>query len=167
MRLIEAARNLASQVNGLSLGPPVAYVYNPLVYAAGAYEGYLRRFGKGKKRVLLLGMNPGPWGMAQTGVPFGEVESVRDWMAISAEIEPPPAQHPAKPVLGFACPRSEVSGRRLWGLMRARFDSPARFFEEHFVANYCPLMFLDTLVRRGIPLSRFQLWKQQQLTRRP
>ncbi len=151
MRLIEAARNLASQVNGLNLGPPVAYVYNPLVYAAGAYEEYLRRFGRGRKRVLLLGMNPGPWGMAQTGVPFGEVESVRDWMAIHAEIEPPPAQHPAKPVLGFACPRSEVSGRRLWGLMRARFDSPARFFEEHFVANYCPLMFLDTKGRNITP----------------
>ena len=36
------------------------------------------------KRVVFLGMNPGPFGMAQVGVPFGEVAAVRDWLRIDA-----------------------------------------------------------------------------------
>jgi single-strand selective monofunctional uracil DNA glycosylase len=87
-------------------------------------------------------MNPGPFGMAQTGVPFGEVAAVRDWLGISARVGRPVAEHPKRPVEGFACVRSEVSGRRLWGLFAARFGTPERFFAGHFVANYCPLAFL-------------------------
>jgi single-strand selective monofunctional uracil DNA glycosylase len=151
MRLIEAARDLAARAGEFVPRVPIAYVYNPLSYAAAAYEEYLRRFGRNRKRVILLGMNPGPWGMAQTGVPFGEVEAVRDWMGIETAVDPPARQHPARQVLGFGCPRSEVSGRRLWGLMRSRFGSASRFFEEHFVANYCPLMFLDARGRNITP----------------
>ena len=95
---------------------PVAYTYNPLEYAWAGHEAYVRRFGNGPKKVLYLGMNPGPFGMAQTGVPFGEVSAVRLWMGISACIGQPPAMHPKRPVQGFICPRSELSGRRLWGL---------------------------------------------------
>ena len=36
----------------------------------------------GRKEAVFLGMNPGLWGMAQTGVPFGTVSLVRDWMGI-------------------------------------------------------------------------------------
>ncbi|HIV03843.1 MAG TPA: single-stranded DNA-binding protein, partial [Candidatus Spyradosoma merdigallinarum] len=54
----------------------------------------------------------------------------------------PPREHPAKPVEGFACPRSEVSGKRLWGLFRERFGTPENFFAEHFAANFCPLLFI-------------------------
>jgi len=141
--LIRAARLLSSTVNDLRFGEPVAYVYNPLAYAWPAYREYLRRYGEPPKRVVFVGMNPGPWGMAQTGVPFGEVVAVRDWMGISAEIGRPQRMHPRKPVLGFAVHRSEASGKRLWGLMRERFGTAEHFFREHFVANYCPLLFLD------------------------
>jgi single-strand selective monofunctional uracil DNA glycosylase len=130
-------------MEGLSFGPPVSWVYNPLRYARAAHEAYLARYGAAPRRVVFLGMNPGPWGMAQTGVPFGEVQAVRDWLDLRAPVSRPEREHPRRPVLGFDCPRSEVSGRRLWSLMRARFGTPEGFFAEHFVANYCPLLFLD------------------------
>jgi single-strand selective monofunctional uracil DNA glycosylase len=140
--LIAATREFSAQVDRLKFGPPAAYIYNPLIYARAAHENYLRQYGQGPKRVIFLGMNPGPFGMVQTGVPFGEVAAVRDWLGITGGIERPAREHPKRPILGFDCPRSEVSGRRLWGLFSRRFGSPAIFFAEHFVANYCPLAFL-------------------------
>ena len=140
--LIAATRAFSARVHRLKFKLPVAHVYNPLDYARTAHEQYLHQFGRGKKRVVFLGMNPGPFGMVQTGVPFGEVAAVRDWLGISGKIGRPDVEHPRRPILGFDCPRSEVSGRRLWKLFSERFGSPAQFFAEHFVANYCPLAFL-------------------------
>lgn len=140
--LIAAADTLRSTLRPLTFGEPVTHVYNPLDYARAAHEQYLRKFGATTKRVVLLGMNPGPWGMAQTGVPFGEITAVRDWMGISAPVDRPSPEHPKRPVVGFACDKSEVSGRRLWGLFAQRFDSAGHFFKDHFVANYCPLVFM-------------------------
>jgi single-strand selective monofunctional uracil DNA glycosylase len=140
--LIGAARKLAARADRLRFGPPVTQVYNPLVYAWPAHEQYVRRFGGAGKEVVFLGMNPGPFGMAQTGVPFGEIAAVRDWMKIDAPIGRPAREHPRRPVLGLACPRSEVSGRRLWNLFAGRFGTPEAFFARHFVVNYCPLAFL-------------------------
>jgi single-strand selective monofunctional uracil DNA glycosylase len=150
-QLVAAARELAAQVDRLKFKAPVAYVYHPLAYAWPAHELYLRKFGGGKKRVVFLGMNPGPFGMAQTGVPFGEVAAVRDWLKIRAPIGRPAAEHPKRPVLGLDCPRSEVSGRRLWGLFAKRFGTAEKFFADHFVANYCPLAFLEAGGRNLTP----------------
>lgn len=120
---------------------PVTHVYNPLVYARAPHQAYLARYGQSPRETLLLGMNPGPWGMVQTGVPFGEVHAVRDWLGITGRVSQPARPHPKRPVLGFACTRREVSGARLWGWARDRFHSPQRFFRHYFVANYCPLAF--------------------------
>ena len=141
-QLIAAARELSARVNRLNFSPPVTHVYNPLVYAWPAHEVYLRRFGAGQKRVVFLGMNPGPFGMAQIGIPFGEIAAARDWMKIREPVARPAKEHPKRPVLGFDCPRSEVSGRRFWKLFAEKFDSPENFFAGHFVVNYCPLAFL-------------------------
>ncbi|HEY1663468.1 MAG TPA: uracil-DNA glycosylase family protein [Verrucomicrobiae bacterium] len=141
-QLILAARELAAQVDSLKFRLPVTHVYNPLDYAWDAHEKYLRQYGGGKKRIVFLGMNPGPFGMAQTGVPFGEIASVRDWLGITANIRTPELCHPKRPVTGFACLNSEVSGRRLWGLFKERFETPGNFFADHFVTNYCPLVFM-------------------------
>ena len=130
---------------------PVAYVYNPLQYARQPHERYLTRYGSGHKPALLLGMNPGPWGMAQTGVPFGEVSLVREWLGITGCVGRPKRQHPKRPVTGFDCTRSEVSGRRLWGWARDRFGEPEAFFERFFVVNYCPLIFFDEAGRNLTP----------------
>ncbi len=140
--LIAAALKLSAQAGRLPFSAPVAHVYNPLKYAWPAHQEFLERFGGGRKRVVFLGMNPGPFGMVQTGIPFGEIGAVRDWLKISAPVAAPSKTHPKRPVLGLACPRSEVSGRRLWKLFADRFGSPEQFFAEHFVVNYCPLAFL-------------------------
>lgn len=141
-RLVEIADGLTARLRGLRIGGPVTHVYNPLVYAREMFVDYARRFGAGRGRVLLLGMNPGPWGMAQTGVPFGEVGAVRSWLKIEAPIGRPRPEHPKRPVLGLACARREVSGARLWSWARGHFGTPGRFFSRFFVANYCPLVFL-------------------------
>lgn len=141
--LIASTRRLVDELRPIQFGSPVACVYQPLEYAWGPHREYLERFGKGKKRVVFLGMNPGPFGMVQTGVPFGEVEAVRDWMGIHEAVGKPAEEHPKRPVEGFACQRSEVSGRRLWGLFAGRFGTPEAFFKDHFVLNYCPLVWMS------------------------
>ena len=151
MDLVAISRRLSRQASRLAFLPPVAHTYNPLQYARAPHEEYLRRYGQGTKEVLLVGMNPGPFGMAQTGVPFGDVGLVRDWLGIEAPVTGPRREHPKRPVLGFGCHRSEVSGSRLWGWAQARFVTPARFFRRFFVANYCPLAFLEASGRNRTP----------------
>jgi single-strand selective monofunctional uracil DNA glycosylase len=141
--LIDSSRQLAEALRELEFSSPVTHVYRPLDYARSPHETYLKRFGTGPKRVLLLGMNPGPFGMAQTGVPFGEVAAVRDWMGITGPVTRPAREHPKRPVEGFGCQRSEVSGRRLWGLFAERFPHPEGFFADHFVHNFCPLVWMS------------------------
>lgn len=135
----------------MKFGPPVTHTYNPLAYAWAPHSAYLRKYGNSRKRVVFLGMNPGPFGMAQTGVPFGEVRIVCDWLGIQASVRRPRSEHPRRPVAGFACPRSEVSGKRLWGLFAQRFGTPERFFADHIVLNYCPLLFLERSGRNRTP----------------
>jgi single-strand selective monofunctional uracil DNA glycosylase len=149
--LVRISRRLAREVAPLAFGPPVSAVYSPLEYARAPHEAYLRRYGRPGCRAILVGMNPGPWGMVQTGVPFGEVEMVRDWLGIEGPVGAPALQLPERPVTGFACRRGEVSGRRLWGWARDRFGSPERFFERFFVWNYCPLAFLEEGGRNRTP----------------
>jgi single-strand selective monofunctional uracil DNA glycosylase len=151
MTPIRTAQALIKTLRPLKFAKPVAYVYNPLVYAWPGHKMYLEKWGQGKKKVLLLGMNPGPWGMAQTGVPFGEVSLVRDWMGVSAPISRPAREHPKRPITGFATTRSEVSGARLWGWARERFTTPARFFKNFLIINYCPLSFMEEGGRNVTP----------------
>lgn len=151
MKATTIARRLAREVDTLSFAEPVTHVYNPLDYAWGAHRTYLDRYCKREASVLLLGMNPGPWGMVQTGVPFGEVELVRDWMGIEEGVKHPPSEHPRRPIDGFDCHRSEVSGRRLWGWARDRFGSPDAFFDRFFVWNFCPLAFMEEGGRNRTP----------------
>jgi len=138
-----AARTLSDTLDSMRFASPVSHVYNPLTYAWAPNAAYLQRYGQGRKRVVFVGMNPGPFGMVQTGVPFGEIAVVRDWMGIEAEVLKPTVENPKRPIEGFACARSEVSGRRLWGLFAERFGTAEAFFAEHFVANYCPLAFFE------------------------
>ncbi len=101
MNLNRATAALIEDLRPLRFEPPVTHVYNPLEYAGKSYKQYLKLYGGRPKEVILVGMNPGPWGMAQTGIPFGEVNSVRDWMGIEAPVGSPPAIHPKRPVQGF------------------------------------------------------------------
>ena len=149
-KLIRAASQLSEAVDLLTFSDPITHTYNPLNYAWKAHKAYLERVG-GDVKVLFLGMNPGPWGMAQTGVPFGEVAAVRDWIGINVPVDKPRKEHDKRPVEGFKCARSEVSGRRLWGLFQERFGTSDNFFRHHFVANYCPLVFMEESGRNRTP----------------
>ncbi len=151
VELIRISRKLADACDTLSFGEPVTHVYNPLRYAQGSVEQYLTKYGKKTGRVVFLGMNPGPWGMAQTGVPFGEVSFVRDWMKLDAKVNKPEHEHPKRPVLGLECTRSEVSGARLWGWAKERFGTPRSFFARFFILNYCPLSFMEEGGRNVTP----------------
>lgn len=150
-QLVDAARTLSARLDGLHFAPPVHTVYDPLQYAWAPHEAYLRRFATGPREVVFLGMNPGPFGMMQVGVPFGEVAAVRDWMGIEAEVTRPAHEHPKRPIEGFACRRSEVSGRRVWGWAAEHWGTAERFFSQCFVLNYCPLAFLEAGGRNLTP----------------
>ncbi|HKY35373.1 MAG TPA: uracil-DNA glycosylase family protein [Polyangiaceae bacterium] len=151
MSLASISRELSRRVSELRFAAPVSHVYSPLEYARVPHERYLSLWGKPPKRALLLGMNPGPFGMAQTGVPFGDVALVRDFLRVTGDVGRPPSEHPKRPIQGFECPRSEVSGRRLWGFAQDRFGSPERFFEHFFVVNYCPLAFMEESAANRTP----------------
>lgn len=151
MTLKSIFKQLNREVQSLRFEAPVAYVYNPLSYAGRSHDRYLEFYGSSPKEVLLLGMNPGPFGMAQTGVPFGEITATRDWLNIEEPVDQPGHVHPKRPVEGFACTRSEVSGRRLWGWAKNRFVKPETFFARYFVANYCPLIFIEESGRNRTP----------------
>lgn len=150
-QLLEAGQQLSHGLARLQFGSPITHVYNPHEYAWAPYEEYVKRYGAGPKRVVLLGMNPGPFGMMQTGVPFGEIAAVRDWMGIKGPVARPVPEHPKRTIMGFACQRSEVSGHRLWGWCAQRFGPAERFFEDWFVLNYCPLVFLEASGRNFTP----------------
>ena len=148
---VQIARRLSRAVDLLAFAPPITHAYNPLDYARGPHEAYLKTYARPGIEAMLVGMNPGPWGMAQTGVPFGEVSIVRDWLGIDAPVDKPANEHPKRPIEGFACKRSEVSGARLWGWARDQFRTPDAFFARFFVHNYCPLCFMEEGGRNFTP----------------
>ncbi len=158
MKLLKISKELSDALDKLNFTEPAEYVYNPLNYAWEPYSQYLSRYASSPKEVLMLGMNPGPWGMVQTGIPFGEIEAVRDWMKIDGHIGQPKQLHPKRPIYGWNCKKREVSGRRLWGWARKKFQTPERFFSRFFVANYCPLCFFD---REGKNITPDKLKKEE------
>ena len=149
-KLIDVSKWLRKELEPLEFGPPVTHVYQPLDYAWSPHEKYLKMF-DGPREVLLLGMNPGPWGMAQTGVPFGEIGLVRDWMGLKSSVGKPDDEHPKRKIEGFDCTRSEVSGARLWGWAKETFRTADAFFSRFFVANYCPLVFMEESGKNRTP----------------
>ncbi len=151
MAITEIYKTLSKRLAGLEFGEPVTHVYDPLQYAWPAVQMYLDKWGRGPRQVVFLGMNPGPWGMAQTGVPFGTVNLVRDWVGVHAQVGKPGNEHPKRPIVGFAIDREEVSGNRFWGWARDRFGTADAFFANHFVANYCPLVFMEASGRNRTP----------------
>lgn len=150
-RAIAAAERLADAVDALHFAPPTTHIYNPLRYAWPGHRSYLEQHANSRKKVIFMGMNPGPFGMAQTGVPFGEIAHTRDWVGVEATILSPENAHPKRPIEGFACQRSEVSGRRFWGMFSEKYPEASDFFADHFVVNYCPLVFMEASGKNRTP----------------
>ena len=149
--LVSIADRLRERTRPLRFTAPVTHVYAPLDYAWAPHRLYLERYGRAPRKILFVGMNPGPFGMAQNGIPFGDAAMVRDWLGIEAPVERPAREHPKRPVLGFRMNRGEVSGARFWGWARDRFETPERFFRRAFVWNYCPLAFMNETGRNVTP----------------
>lgn len=156
-RVLAAEKKMSDALTKVRFTGLVSHVYDPLKYAWNAHEWYVNQFGNSRKDILLVGMNPGPWGMAQTGVPFGEVSAVRDWMGMpsSIVIGKPENEHPKRPVTGLSCARSEVSGKRFWTewARKTYGDDPKDFFNRFYVHNYCPLMFLESSGKNRTPVQ--------------
>lgn len=149
--ILTAEQHASALLNQLRFEAPVTHVYNPLDYAHRPHRLYVEKFAKKGVEALFLGMNPGPFGMAQTGVPFGEIEHVRDWMGVTGEVNQPDNAHPKRAIEGFACTRSEVSGQRVWSWAKERFGSAENFFARFYVHNYCPLVFMADTGRNITP----------------
>lgn len=143
---------LCAKLKCIHFSEKVAYVYNPLEYASDPHAHYVSKY-SGTKTVLFLGMNPGPYGMAQNGVPFGDTRYVRDWLKITGAVHHPPHEHPRRIIQGLDCTRSEVSGARFWGLIAKICGSPEQFFKNCFVHNYCPLAFMTKTGKNIIPAA--------------
>ena len=115
--------------------------YNPLDYAWDAHEAYLRRMGGSGARTVILGMNPGPHGMGQMGIPFAATSVVRDLLGITGiPVNQPEAADPRRPVVGLEYAREEVSGTRLWGLLAEHYGDAGAIASSVFLVNHCPLM---------------------------
>ncbi|XP_066583547.1 single-strand selective monofunctional uracil DNA glycosylase [Prorops nasuta] len=143
--------NLSEQLKKISFENPVFYVYNPLEYASEVHAKYVNKYCTTSKKILFLGMNPGPWGMSQTGVPFGEISMVRDWLKLSGVIQKPTNEHPERQITGFDCKRSEISGKRFWSLMQELYGIPENLFRFAYVHNYCPIALMDKSGRNITP----------------
>ena len=150
MDIISIYSDLTRDLQRLRFSPPVTHVYDPLQYAWEPHRRYLE-LAADRPEAVLLGMNPGPFGMAQTGVPFGDVDMARGWLGIDEPVGRPDPEHPKRPVQGFECTRNEVSGTRFWGWARDTFGTPSAFLQRFFVANYCPLTFMEESGRNRTP----------------
>jgi len=64
---------LCDVLRGIKFPAPVTHIYNPLEYAMEPHKLYVTKYCTTTKHVLFLGINPGPFGMAQTGVKFNNM----------------------------------------------------------------------------------------------
>jgi single-strand selective monofunctional uracil DNA glycosylase len=151
--LVDAAKKLHSACSNLKdeLGPPLSFTYEPLDYAWQVHEQYLTRYGGLGAKTVLLGMNPGPWGMGQTGVPFGDVSKVIDYLRLAGDVGSPTETHPKRPVHGLDCTRGEVSGTRLWSIIEEIYGDADSAHQQLFVVNHCPLLMFDEEARNLTP----------------
>ena len=144
-RMIEASSKLRDDVekfaDSLVKEGSVDAVYNPLAYAWEPHRAYLELASGGGAKTLLRGMNPGPHGMGQMGIPFAATSVVRDLLKITdLEVGQPSTPHPKRPISGLDWPKEEVSGTRLWGLLANEYGSAESIFKSVFLLNHCPLM---------------------------
>ena len=144
-RMIETSSKLRDDVekfaDSLVKEGSVDTVYNPLAYAWEPHRAYLELASGEGAKTLLLGMNPGPHGMGQMGIPFAATSVVRDLLKITnLDVGQPRTPHPKRPISGLDWPKEEVSGTRLWGLLANEYGSAESIFKSVFLLNHCPLM---------------------------
>jgi len=123
-QILAASDRLSERLAAL---PPVGdlVALDPTRYCRSAWAAYLQMAAR-LGCVLVVGMNPGPHGMAQTGVPFTDPWIVDELDLQAPRADVPPADipavgswrhrsHRARGVLGS---KREESAKRLWPLLR-------------------------------------------------
>ena len=147
MGVIESAKKLSEKCDSLTKSilrqTNLSYVTNPLNYAWQYHESYLKQYSGLGAKTLLLGMNPGPYGMAQCGVPFGATNIAKNFLNITGKVTDPSGRHPKRPVEGLDFERQEISGTRLWGLLKDIWRTPVNIHKNVFLVNHCPLLLLS------------------------
>ena len=141
-------------INRIMKHKSVAHVTNPLDYAWAYHEQFIDQWSEFGATTLLLGMNPGPYGMAQTGVPFGATAMARDILQIKErDVRTPPGAHPKRPIEGLSMERQEVSGTRFWSMLSEHYGSTEAIFSNIYVVNHCPLLILGETGRNVTPVD--------------
>ncbi|XP_074653430.1 uncharacterized protein LOC141907621 [Tubulanus polymorphus] len=148
---LKIEKSLGDVLSTMRFRDPITHIYNPFDYAFETHSDYVRKYCNGRKTVLFLGMNPGPFGMSQTGIPFGEVSIVQNWLGVQGTIRKPTREHPKRPVKGFECERTEVSGSRFWGFFQKTCVTAENFFKHCFVHNHCPFAFMTASGKNVTP----------------
>jgi len=127
---------------------PDIVVINPLEYLWLQYGYYTSCYHNQYPRAMIIGMNPGPKGMSQTGIPFGSpniIPSILPNKSLFNEIrdnEGSPVSSPHRRITGPSNTTVEVSGNRLWSALIKRYGDFKSITSEIFVDNICPLLFL-------------------------
>ncbi|CAG9789212.1 unnamed protein product, partial [Diatraea saccharalis] len=67
-KFIDLIDELNSSLELLELPKSIQCIYNPTIYARHTFEKYVCKYCNTKKQIVYFGMNPGPWGMSQTGI---------------------------------------------------------------------------------------------------
>jgi len=142
-KIIKLSNELSKQMDELTFSLPVKYVYNPLSYSFLTYLQYLNRINFNDVNIY-IGINPGPYGMSQTGIPFGDYYFVKNFLNIKKEkLLNLPLTHHKKPIYGFDINKREASGKRLWAFFQDIYKDQEIFFKNNIILNYCPLCFLN------------------------
>ena len=139
INLTEAFNNKLNKIHFSFTG----IIYNPLDYAKDNYYEYLQNYVNEYIDNIFLGMNPGPYGMVQTGIPFGEINYVKNYLKINNTVNKPKTEHCKKIITGMNTERSEISGFRFWSLIKSKYQTAELFAEKNAVLNYCPLCFIE------------------------
>jgi len=148
VHVVNATRLLSARLEPVRAALPAAGLkavaaIDPTSYAFGNYTRFMQLAASGPRLALFVGMNPGPHGMAQTGIPFGDVDTARVLLGGADTIDPLPGLRAASGAAwdckGLAYHRGEQSGMRLWSALSQLCGSPQAALERCCIVNYCPL----------------------------
>jgi single-strand selective monofunctional uracil DNA glycosylase len=145
-----------------SLAPRIAAstgwkIWNPGLYAASWHALFRKEYPASAGCILVFGLNPGPYGMAQTGIPFTDLKRLREHLPRLAKgLE---RRGCSLAGVGLA-PRSlrpylsrtfESSAVRVYRFLSRGWGSAEDGWRSVVVANPCSLLFMDAAGENRTP----------------
>jgi single-strand selective monofunctional uracil DNA glycosylase len=124
-------------------------VLNPGRYGERWHARFRRAYPMSPRPLLVFGLNPGPYGMAQTGVPFTDLKRLESalpglWKDLVASGEPVTRPGLAPPSLARHLTRTfESSSVRVYRFLERAYGRPELALREVVFVNPCPLLFID------------------------